>query len=214
MSVVARFEFECVGARGELYAVTPTMALTIRVAETSGTAVHALALRCQVWIEPQRRRYTAAEAERLTDLFGDPPRWDQTLRPLHLSTVSSLMPGFTGAGEIDVPVPCGYDVEIASTRYFYALDDGTVALRLLYSGTAFLDHGSGFTVQQLPWSTESRYHLPVAVWREMIERDFPDSAWLRCGRNTLDALGRFKSRHALATWDQAIRTLLASEGGP
>jgi hypothetical protein len=214
MSTPARFDFECVGARGERYAVTPTMALTIRLAETSGVSVHAFALRCQIWIEPRRRRYTAAEAERLADLFGDASRWDQTLRPMHLTTVSTLVPGFTGTSEVDLPVPCTYDLEVASTRYFYALDDGTVALRLLYSGTAFLDHGSGFTVQQLPWSAESRYRMAVTVWREMVERDFPDSAWLRCSRHTLDALGRYKSRHALATWDQTIQTLLAAERAP
>ena len=32
-------------------------------------------------------------------------------------------------------------------------------------------------------------------------------------RETLDALGRFKSRHALPTWDHAIRALLDAEGG-
>ena len=212
--MVARFDFACVGARGERYTLAPTIALTIRLAETSGAAVHAFALRCQVWIEPQRRRYTAEEAQRLADLFGDISRWDQTLRPMHLSTVSTMAPGFTGTCEIDLLVPCGYDLEIGSTRYFFALDDGAVALRLLYSGTAFVDTGSGFVIEQLPWSAESRYRLPVAVWRETIERDFPDSAWLRCSRETLDALGRFKSRHALPTWDRAIQALLATERGP
>ena len=58
MSVTARFDFTCVGARGERYTVTPTLTLLIRVVEASGLAVHSFALRCQVWIEPQRRRYT------------------------------------------------------------------------------------------------------------------------------------------------------------
>ena len=207
----AGFSFECVDAHGEPYAVTPTLGFTVRIAETTGATVHTFALRCQIRIEPQRRRYSADEAERLADLFGAPARWDQTLRPMQLATVSTLVPGFTGTIEIQVPVPCGYDLEVASTRYFQALDDGTVALLLLFSGTAFLAdraNGSGYTVQQVPWSAESRYRMPVAVWREMVDRDFPGSAWLRCSRETLDALGRFKSRHALPTWDSTLRTLL------
>jgi hypothetical protein len=214
--MTGQFEFECVGARGEPYAVTPTLTFTLRVAETTGLTVHTLALRCQIRIEPARRRYTPAEAERLADIFGDTGRWDQTLRPMQLAMVPTLVPGFTATTEIDISVPCGYDLEVASTRYFHALDDGTVALLLLFSGTAFLgDDGPGpFAVQQLPWSAESRYRMPVAVWRAMVDRDFPGAGWLRCSRETLDALGRFKSRHALPTWDGAIQALLAAEPAP
>jgi hypothetical protein len=208
--VSARFGFECLGARGEPYAVTPTLAFTIRVTETTGATVHAFALRCQLRIEPRRRPYTAVEADRLADLFGDTARWDQTLKPMQLATVSTLVPGFTGQTRATLPVPCSYDLEIAATRYFHALDDGTVGLLLLFSGTAFLDN----SISQLPWSAEARYRLPVAVWREMVERDFPDSGWVRCRRDTLDALGRFKSRHALPTWDHTLRALLAGQDRP
>ena len=207
---MATFGFECLGARSEEFAVTPTLGFTIRITEATGVAVHAVALRCQIRIEPQRRRYTPAEAERLADLFGDPSRWAQTLRPMQLATVSTMVPGFTGSVDVVVPVPCSYDLEIASTRYFHALDDGTISLLLLFSGTAFLDDGAGYAVQQLPWSAEARYGLPTAVWRTMVERDFPNSGWLRCSRTTLDALGRYKSRHALPTWEHTIAALLAA----
>jgi hypothetical protein len=187
---------------------------TVRIAETTGTPVHAIALRCQIRIEPQRRRYTPAEAQRVADLFGDTSRWADTLKPMQFAMVPAMVPGFTGATEIDLPVPCSYDLEIASTRYFQALDDGDIALLLLYSGTAFLKHGNGFSVEQVPWSAESSYRLPVATWREMVDRDFPNSGWIRCSRETIDALGRFKSRHALPTWDATIEALLASGGAP
>jgi hypothetical protein len=209
--VTAGFDFECVDARGERYAVTPTLTFTIRVCETSGVAVHAFALRCQIRIEPWRRQYNAVEAERLADLFGEPDRWAQTQLPMQLATVSTLVPGFTGTTDVDLPVPCTYDLEIASARYFNALDDGTVALLLLFSGTAFVDGGTGVMVQQVPWSAETRYRMPAAVWRDMVDRDFPNSGWLRCSRETLDALARFKYRHALPTWDRAIQVLL--DGG-
>jgi hypothetical protein len=207
---VARFSFECVDARSEEFAAAPTLAFTVRIAELTGAAVHAVALRCQIRLEPQRRRYTPAEAERLADLFGDPSRWAQTLRPMQLATVSAMAPGFTGEVDVVIPVPCSYDLEIASTRYFHALDDGSISLLLLFSGTAFLVDGPGYAVQQLPWSAETRYGLPVAVWRDMVDRNFPNSGWLRCSRTTLDALGRYKSRRALPTWDHAIAALLAA----
>lgn len=209
---MARFAFDCVNAHGEPYALTPTLVFTVDVSESTGAGVHAIALRCQIRVEPQRRPYTEAEAGRLTDLFGETSRWGDTVRPMQFATVSTIVPRFTGSVSVELPVPCTYDLEIALARYFDALDDGTVALLLLFSGTAFLEDGTGFTVEPVPWSAECRYRMPVSVWREMVERDFPGARWLRCSRETVDALGRFKSRHALPTWDRAIEVLLAGEG--
>ena len=45
---------------------------------------------------------------------------------------------------------------------------------------------------------EARYRLPVAVWRELMDRYFPNSGWLRLDRDTLDALQRFKAEPAPA----------------
>ena len=45
----------------------------LQVSETDGGTVHALALRCQIRIEPQRRRYTPEEEVRLYELFGETP---------------------------------------------------------------------------------------------------------------------------------------------
>jgi hypothetical protein len=51
--------------------------------------------------------------------------------------------------------------------------------------------------------------MPVAVWRELVDAHFPGSAWLRCSRETLDALSQYKARHALPTWDATLTELLA-----
>jgi hypothetical protein len=48
----------------------------------------------------------------------------------------------------------------------------------------------------------------VKVFREMVDLHFPNSAWFRVQRETMDALQRFKSRHALPTWDSALTALL------
>ncbi|GIH93547.1 DUF6084 family protein [Planobispora siamensis] len=207
--------FDCLGARADRYAVTPGMTLQLRVTETGGERVEAIALRCQIRIEPHRRHYSAAEAERLHDLFGDPGRWSDTLKPLQLATLSTMVPGFTGGTTVELALPVTYDLEIASTRYFSGLDDGVVPLLLLFSGTVFGTRDGRIQVQQVPWSKETSYPMPVEVWRETVDLHFPGSAWLRVRRETLDALQRFKSRNALPSWDGAISALLdREETGP
>jgi hypothetical protein len=205
--------FDCVGSRADRYAVTPQLILQLRITDTEVRRVDAIALRCQLRIEPHRRRYSAAEAERLHDLFGDTDRWADTLKPLQLATVSVMVPGFTGNTTVDVPLPVTYDLEIASTRYFSGLEDGVVPLLLLFSGTVFGRNEEGrLQVQQVPWSKETSYPLPVGIWRETIDLHFPNSAWFRVDRHTLDALTRYKSQHALPTWDDTLTDLLHRAG--
>jgi hypothetical protein len=206
---VAELAFDCLGARPDKYAVAPSMSLVLRIAETTGQKVDAIALRCQIRIEPARRRYSDAEAERLNDLFGETRRWADTLKPLQFTTVSIMVPGFTGSTELDLPIMLSYDLEIGSVRYFAGLDAGEVPLLLLFSGTVFAVTEGRLQVQQVPWSKEASCRLPVSVWREAIDDHFPGSAWIRMTRETLDELQRFKTRQALPTWDATLRALLA-----
>jgi Family of unknown function (DUF6084) len=207
---MAELVFDCTGARPDRYAVVPSMTLMLRISETTGQRVDAIALRCQIRIEPARRRYTGAEAERLNDLFGETQRWADTLKPLQFTTVSVMVPGFTGSTEIDLPVPFTYDLDIGSTRYFAGLEVGEVPLLLLFSGTIFGSAEGRLQVQQVPWSKETSYRLPLTVWRAAIDAHFPNSAWIKMSRQTLDELQRFKSRHALPTWDATVLELLAA----
>jgi uncharacterized protein DUF6084 len=205
--------FDCTGAHVDRYAISPSMSLTLRIAETSGQKIEAIALRCQIRIEPTRRRYSDAEAERLNDLFGDTQRWADTLKPLQFTIVSVMVPGFTGSTEIDLPVMLSYDLEIGSTRYFAGLEDGEIPLLLLFSGTVFSTVDGRLQAQQVPWSKEAAYRLPVSLWREAIDVHFPDSAWIRMSLQTMDELQRFKNRQALPTWDATISALLAGAAG-
>ncbi|HEU4488252.1 MAG TPA: DUF6084 family protein, partial [Actinomycetota bacterium] len=152
--------------------------------------------------------------ERLFDLFGDTSRWGETLKPLQFTNVSVMVPGFSGSTDVDLPVPCTYDLEVAASKYFHSLEDGVIPLLLLFSGTVFSKGDTGYSVQQIPWHKEASYRLPVAVWRKMMDFYFPNSAWLRISRDTLDALQRFKSRRALPMWDEAFEALLAEAGEP
>ncbi|HET7014756.1 MAG TPA: DUF6084 family protein [Streptosporangiaceae bacterium] len=209
---MAELVFDCIGAAPDKYAVVPSMSLKLRVSETTGQRVDAIALRCQIRIEPARRRYSAEEAERLNDLFGDTARWADTLKPMQFTTVATMVPGFTGSVEVDLPVPFTYDLEIGTTRYFTGLEGGEIPLLLLFSGTVFAKVDDRLSIQQVPWSKEAHFRLPLTVWQEAIDVHFPDSAWIKMSRSTLDELLEFKSRVALPTWDATIAALLSLVG--
>jgi hypothetical protein len=200
--------FDCVGARAERYAVAPTLTMNLKISETTGIKVDAIALRIQIRILPHLRRYSTSESARLVELFGEPARWADTVKPMQFAMLTAMVPGFTGSVALDLEVPCTYDLEIAHTKYFNALDTGDIPLLLLFSGTVFTTNEGRLRVYQVPWSKESMYRLPVAVWRGMMDLHFPDSAWLTVHRETLDALQRYKSVNALPTWDSAIMSLL------
>jgi len=206
--------FDCVDARAERHAAVPTISLALRIAETTGTQVDAIPLRCQIRIEPHRRRYSAAEAAGLHDLFGDPSRWADTVKPMQLTTLSTMVPGFTGSVTVDLPLTFTYDLEIASSKYFSALEDGAIPLLILYSGTIFTTVDGRMSVQQIPWSKESAFPLPSEAWREAVDAHFPNSGWLRLPRETLDALRHFKTANALPTWDSTILALLTEASEP
>ncbi|WP_330328747.1 DUF6084 family protein [Streptomyces sp. NBC_00536] len=210
------FAFTCTGVRADAYAAGPTLVFRLRVTATPGTRVHALALRCQMRIEPARRGYEPAEAAALADLFGARSRWGTTLQPVQFTQVTAMIPSFTGETETDLVVPCTYDMDIAATRYFNALEDGEVPLLMLFSGTAFTG-STGFHVEPVPWDREASHRMPVSVWREMVEQHFPGCGWLRLPRDTMDDLLAYRSRHALASWEATVRALLdadAAAGNP
>jgi hypothetical protein len=205
---VAELGFECVAAHPDRQAAAPTVTLRLRITETTGTRVHALALRTQVRIEPLRRRYDDTEAEALRDLFGERPRWGDTLKPLQLSFVNQVVASFTDSTEIDLALPASYDFDVAANKYLYALDNGEVPLLLLFSGTVFTSGERGFSVAPIPWDNEARFRLPVAVWKQTMQLHFPGTAWLRLDQQSFDALYRYRANQALVSWDEAVERLL------
>lgn len=206
---MAELAFDCTGARADKYAVVPSMFFTLRITETTGQRVEAIALRCQLRIEPARRHYSDEEAERLKDLFGETQRWADTLKPLQFTNVATMVPGFTGSTRIDLPVPLSYDMEIGATRYFAGLDNGEVPLLFLFSGTIFAVADGKMSVTQVPWSKEASYRLPVSLWREAIDAHFPNTAWIKFSNLTFDELLRYKTAKGLPTWEATILHLLS-----
>jgi hypothetical protein len=201
--------FTVVDIAPEPYAAVPTLLARVRVEETTGEQVHALALRAQVRIEPQKRRYDDTEEQALLDLFGDRTRYAQTLKPFSWLHTSTVAPGFTGATELDLVLPCTYDFEVSGTKYLHALRDGEIPLLFLFSGTVFTRGATGFSVAQVPWDREAAYRLPVAAWRDLMEAHFPSTQWLRMSRDTVDALARYRHGRGLTSWDAVLTELLA-----
>jgi len=208
---VSDYTFSVLDIFAEPYAVAPQLTARLRIEEGTGQVIHAIALRCQVRIEPQRRHYDTAEQEALRGLFGERERWVDTLKPFLWMQCNTTVQGFTGATEVDLVLPCTYDFDVIGSRYLHALDAGNMPVNLLFSGTVFTKGSNGFGVQQVPWDCEARYELPVSVWRQMIESYFPGSGWIRLEQDVLDLMADYRARHGLMTWDETVQALLAAE---
>jgi hypothetical protein len=204
------YRFAVLDVVAEPYAVAPQLTARLRVEETTGQRIHAIALSCQVRIEPQRRHYDEGEHNGLLGLFGERGRWADTLKPFLWMQCSTTVQGFTGSTEAELALPCTYDLDVIGTRYRHALDGGDVPLNLLFSGTVFTRGTTGFGVDKIPWTCEARHRLPVAVWRQMIESYFPNTGWLRVGADVLDRLADYRSRHGLISWDETMQKLLGA----
>ena len=210
---MSNYQFSVVDIFAEPYAAAPQLTARLRIQETTGQTIHAIALRCQVRIEPQRRRYEEADESGLRALFGERDRWAETLKPFLWMQSSAMVQGFTEITEVDLPLPCTYDFEITGSRYLHAVSDGTVPLALLFSGTVFTKGVNGFGVEQVPWDCEASYSLPVAVWQQMIESYYPNTGWIRLDHDVLTSLADFRSSHGLTTWEETLQALLAARDG-
>jgi hypothetical protein len=198
--------FSVIGAKPERYAASPSLALRVRITESTGAKVDAIALRVQIQMDVQRRRYAPEESELLEELFGQPARYADTLKPMLWTHVSQMVLAFQHETEVDLFVPCSYDFEVAAHKYLAALREGSIPLNLLFSGMAFVEGAHGVTPEFVPWNCEARHALPVATWRETVDTFFPDSAWIRVNRS-FDELRRYKIATGLPTWDAALERL-------
>ena len=197
------FEIESVAPQP--YAAAPVLNFKLRVVNATGETAHTVILRCQIMLDVTRRRYSAGEQDQLLDLFGGPDQWDRTLRNMLWTNTSVVVPAFTGATFVDLPVQCTFDFNVAATKYFAAMEEGEVPLLLLFSGTIFYMAETGaLQVTQIPWEKEARYRLPARTWREMMDSYYPNSAWLCLRRDVFDRLYRYKVRHGIPTFEQAL----------
>jgi len=208
---MTEIDFAVEAVRVEPYAASPTLVFRLRLTESSGARVHSGLLRCQLQIDARGRRYSPAEGDRLVELFDRPERWVDTVRPIQWTQVAVVVPAFQGQVDVEVPVACTYDVEVASAKYFHALEDGVVPVAFLFSGTVFVAAGDGVHVVPVAWDKEARFRLPVDTWRALMTQYFGDSAWIRLRRDSFDALCQFRAANALPSWESTLAALLKSD---
>jgi len=200
------------GAEVVQFAAAPLLAFKVRIVNIpNDEIIHTVALRAQIQIEVSRRKYDSNEQARLLDLFGEPDRWGQTLRSLLWTHASVVVPGFTGSVLADIPVACTFDFNVAATKYFHGVTGGDLPLCFQFSGTVFY-MGEDGTLQVAPisWDKESKYRLPVKVWKSLMDAHYPNSAWLSLHRDTFEKLSQFKMREGIPTWDEALDRALAA----
>src|SRR4051794_32793339 len=138
----------------------------------SPVPVRSVLLDVQVQIAARRRGYDAQAHDRLFELFGPVKDWGTSLRTLLWTRSTLVVPAFAEQTVVALDVPCSYDLEVAASRYLDALTDGVVALEFLFSGSVFYTEGELLQTTRLPWSSEAEYALPVALWKETMERYF------------------------------------------
>ena len=206
--------FEVLDATAPPFAAAPLIAFKLRITNAvEQELIYSVSLRCQIQIAATRRRYSPEAQAKLLEVFGEPHRWGETLRSFLWTHANAVVPEFSGSIDADLLVPCTYDFEIMSTKYFNALEDGSIPLTFLFSGTMFYQgEHDNLQVGQISWSKEASYRLPVTVWKAMIERYFPNSAWILLQKDIFDQLHRYKATHSLPTWEETVLHLLQASG--
>src|SRR5678810_167326 len=137
-------KFEIISSAVKPYAIVPTLVFNLQITnEIENEEVYAAALKCQVMIEAVKRSYNEESKDRLNELFGEPFRWDETLRSFFWTIVNIPVPRFTGKTVVEISIPCSEDQALAAGKYFYAVAEGVVPLAFLFSGTLFYQDRHG-----------------------------------------------------------------------
>jgi hypothetical protein len=202
--------FKVTGLDPATRGLAPLLGFQVEITNTpAAESIHSILLQAQIQLQVTQRRYSAAEKEKLSELFGPPETWRDTLRAKLWTLASASVPAFTGSTTATLSVPCTYDLNVAPTKYFYGLDDGDVPLLFLFSGTVFYEAADGrLQVQQISWKNECAWKMPVRAWHELMEHHYPGIAWLALGRENFERLYAYRRAHGLATWDRTLEQLL------
>ena len=189
------------------HAAAPTLRFALRL--DSPAPIRSVSLNVEIRIAVTQRSYDEAAQRRLAELFGRPEDWGRNLHSLHWTTANLTVRPFSGSTQVELLVPCSYDLQVAGAKYLNALEDGEVPLEFLFSGSVFYTGDDGrLQIARISWEKESRYRLPVAVWREAIDRHFPGAGWLLLDRATFERLTDYKVRNTFITWEETIDALL------
>jgi hypothetical protein len=187
------------------FAASPHIVFKLQIANSAPPTIHTVILRCQIQLDVSRRRYTAEEQKRLTDLFGEPSRWGETLRPLLWTNTSIVVPSFDNSIVVDLPIPCTFDFNVAATKYFAGIETGEIPISFFFNGTIFYEReDSALQVAQISWEKEASHRMPIRIWREMMDAYYPNTTWLCLQRDAFERLYAYKVKRGIPTFDEAL----------
>ena len=194
------------------FAASPHIVFKLRIANSAPRTIYTVILRCQIQLDVSRRRYTAEEQKRLTDLFGEPNRWGETLRPLLWTNTSVVVPSFDNSTVVDLPIPCTFDFNVAATKYFAGIETGEIPVSFFFNGTIFYEgEDSALQVAQISWEKEASHRMPIRIWREMMDAYYPNTAWLCLQRDAFERLYAYKVKRGIPTFDEALLRAIEPE---
>ena len=187
------------------FAASPHIVFKLRITDSAPRTIHTVILRCQIQLDVSRRRYTAEEQKRLTDLFGEPNRWGETLRPLLWTNTSIVVPSFDNIIVVDLPITCTFDFNVAATKYFAGIETDEIPVSFFFNGTIFYEReDSALQVAQISWEKEASYRMPIRIWREMMDAYYPNTTWLCLQRDAFERLYAYKVKRGITTFDEAL----------
>jgi len=203
-------KFEIISSEVKQFAVVPTLTFKLQITnDAENEEVYAAALKCQVMIEAVKRTYNEEAKDKLHELFGEPFRWDETLRSFFWTIINIPVARFTGRTVVEIAIPCSEDQALAAGKYFYAVTEGTIPLAFLFSGTLFYQDPIGnLQVTLIPWEKEALCKMPASLWQEMMELHYPNCRWLRVRKDMYDKLVRYKAQSTFPTLELCLEAVL------
>ncbi len=206
-------DFSIIGVEHAAHGLTPLLHFKLGVTNTPpNETIQSVILQAQIQIQAPGRSYNENEKPKLIDLFGTPDTWGTTLRARLWTLSNTTVRTFSGRSEAILAVPCSFDLNVAGTKYFYALEEGEVPLLFLFSGTIFYTGPDGrLQVQQISWNKECTYRMPVSVWQRMMDHHYPNTAFISIERDVFERLREYKQNAGVSTWEQALEKLLAEK---
>jgi hypothetical protein len=69
-------------------------------------------------------------------------------------------------------------------------------------------------ISQIPWDREAAFRVPLAVWQQVMDEHFPNSAVVSVRRDLFERVERYRREHGLLRWEQAVARLLDTAEPP
>ena len=202
--------FAVIEVEPEPYAVTPILNARLGIAAVGDEPIHAIALRCQVRIEPHAARLLRRRGRGP----GRPVRAAGALghHHAHFPVAADHRDG-AGLHRRHAGQPAagmhlrlrggGFEVSARPARRH-----GAAAVPVQRNG--FLQGTRGFAVQQVPWDREDRFDMPVSVWRDLIAAALSEHRLAAAEPGHRRRAGRLPVGTRAALFDDAVTSLLAA----